>query len=315
MPPTGDIEFRVDDAIATLTLNRAAKRNALTLDMLDQIDAALACVERDPRIGVLLVESASEQCFCSGADIKEWGDLDPQRMGSRWIRSGNRVFRRLAELDIPSIAVLAGDALGGGLELALACDLRYASRDARLGFPEAAVGAIPGWLGCRRLAGLVGPARSRQLVLTGEAISAERAESWGILNEVLPAGQLSSRVSEVCSVLLSRSSTSLSVGKRLLRARRIGRRRHRPRIRRLGLQGIAGRGRGRAGVPRETPGAIRAPGLKDLASGRPCRAREPAGNRSPPTREPYGSRGVAATAKCGATPATCQSRVDARLGD
>ncbi|WP_241238512.1 enoyl-CoA hydratase/isomerase family protein [Burkholderia gladioli] len=217
MPPTGDIEFRVDDAIATLTLNRAAKRNALTLDMLDQIDAALACVERDPRIGVLLVESASEQCFCSGADIKEWGDLDPQRMGSRWIRSGNRVFRRLAELDIPSIAVLAGDALGGGLELALACDLRYASRDARLGFPEAAVGAIPGWLGCRRLAGLVGPARSRQLVLTGEAISAERAESWGILNEVLPAGQLSSRVSEVCSVLLSRSSTSLSVGKRLLR--------------------------------------------------------------------------------------------------
>jgi enoyl-CoA hydratase len=214
---TQDVVFTIDNAIATITLNRAARLNALTLEMLDAIDQALSQIERDPKIRMLLLDSSSPRFFCAGADVNEWGEIDPEKMGSQFIRAGNRVFRRLAELDIPTVCVLSGSALGGGLELALSCDLRYAASSATVGFPEAAVGAIPGWMGCQRLIDLVGPARARELVLTGVAISAERAEQWGIVNATVEPSMLESHVRGVCDVLISRSVVSLSVGKRLLR--------------------------------------------------------------------------------------------------
>ncbi|MEK6422855.1 MAG: enoyl-CoA hydratase/isomerase family protein [Burkholderia gladioli] len=213
-----DIRFDIDNQrIATITLDRAHKHNALTLAMLDAIDHALVQVERSAA-RVLLFRSASERFFCAGADIREWGDIDPAAMGTRFIRAGNRVFRRIVELDVPTVAVLNGSALGGGLELALACDLRYAAASARLGFPEAAVGAIPGWLGGTRLAALAGVGRAREMVLLGEAVDAERAARWGIVNEAVPDAQLDARVAAVCETLRSRSSVSQSVAKRVLRA-------------------------------------------------------------------------------------------------
>ncbi len=214
----GEVRFEIDaDRIATITLDRAHKHNALTLAMLEAIDRALAQIERGGA-RVLLLRSASERFFCAGADIREWGDIDPAAMGTRFIRAGNRVFRRIAELDVPSLAVLNGSALGGGLELALACDLRYAAASARLGFPEAAVGAIPGWLGGTRLAALAGIGRAREMVLLGDAIDAERAARWGLVNEAVPDAQLDARVAAVCATLCSRSAVSQSVAKRVLRA-------------------------------------------------------------------------------------------------
>ncbi|WP_246793041.1 enoyl-CoA hydratase/isomerase family protein [Burkholderia perseverans] len=214
-----DIRFEIgDDRVATLTLDRAAKHNALTLAMLDAIDRALAQVEANGAARVLLIRSASPRFFSAGADIREWGEIDAERMGSRFIRAGNRVFRRLAELDIPTVAVLNGSALGGGFELALACDLRYGAASIRVGFPEASVGAIPGWLGGTRLAELAGPGRAREMVLLGDAIDAARAAQWGILNEVLPDAALEARVQAVCATLRARSRVSQSVAKRLLRA-------------------------------------------------------------------------------------------------
>ncbi|CAE6824818.1 Short-chain-enoyl-CoA hydratase [Paraburkholderia domus] len=211
------IHFHIDNRVATITLDCVARHNALSLAMLAEIDLALAQIENARDVRVAVIRSESTRFFCSGADIGEWGDVDPEGMGSRFIRAGNRVFRRIAELDVPTISVLSGSALGGGLELALSCDFRYASTDAMLGFPEASVGAIPGWMGCQRLSDLIGASRSRELVLLGEPITAARAAEWGIINEALSREQLDVRVSEICALLQCRSSASLSVGKRLLR--------------------------------------------------------------------------------------------------
>ncbi|WP_233857657.1 enoyl-CoA hydratase/isomerase family protein [Paraburkholderia sp. HD33-4] len=203
---------------AVLTLNRPARLNALTLQMLDDIDVILDEIESDSEISVLVFRSASPRFFCAGADVNEWGAIDPEKMGSRFIRAGNRVMRRIAELDKPTVAVLSGSALGGGLELALSCDLRYALSSIQVGFPEAAVGAIPGWMGCQRLANLVGPARARQMILVGAPISAATALDWGIVNgtsETLE--QLDQQIQETCDLLAKRSSVSISVAKRLLR--------------------------------------------------------------------------------------------------
>ena len=212
-----DVIFTIEGAVATITLNRTARHNALTTGMLDDIERHVAAVERNDEVRVLKFTSNSQRFFSSGADINEWGDIEPQKMGTRFIRDGNRVFRRIAELDKPTIAVLSGSALGGGFELALACDFRYASFDARIGFPEAAVGAIPGWMGCARLAELIGATRTRELILLGEPVGAAVAAQWGIFNEALPANELAAHVDAVCATLQKRSRTSLSVGKRLLR--------------------------------------------------------------------------------------------------
>jgi enoyl-CoA hydratase/carnithine racemase len=217
MQQDSDIIFTIEGAVATITLNRTARHNALTTRMLDDIERSVAMVERNDEVRVLKFTSNSPRFFCSGADINEWCDIDPQKMGTRFIRNGNRVFRRIAELDKPTIAVLSGSALGGGFELALACDFRYASVDAQIGFPEASVGAIPGWMGCARLAELVGATRTRELILLGEPIGAATAAQWNIVNEALAADQLLARVDAVCATLQKRSNTSLSVGKRLVR--------------------------------------------------------------------------------------------------
>jgi enoyl-CoA hydratase/carnithine racemase len=217
-----DVLFSKDAGVATITLNRVSRHNALTRSMLKSIDNALDDIESDASVRVLVIRSTSPRFFCSGADINEWGDLDPGKMGSQWIRTGNRVFRRLEELDIPTLAVLSASALGGGFELALSCDLRYAASTAQVGFPEVSVGAIPGWLGCRRLIDQVGAGRAKELVLKGDMIDATTAERWGLINAVTTPEDLDGHITRTCELLRSRSSASVSVGKRLLRAAESG---------------------------------------------------------------------------------------------
>ncbi len=215
--PVPTFLFHIDGRVATITLDRVARHNALTMAMLADVDPALARIENARDVRVVVFRSASPRFFCSGADIGEWGDVDPEEMGSRFIGAGNRIFRRIAELDVPTISVLSGSALVGGLELALSCDFRYGFTGAMFGFPEASVGAIPGWMGCQRLSDLVGASRSRELVLAREPITAARAVEWGIINKALSKEQLDDCVAEICARLQRRSSASLSVRKRLLR--------------------------------------------------------------------------------------------------
>jgi enoyl-CoA hydratase len=210
------VDLQLEAGIARLTLRNEPRRNAISWKMLGELDQALGGIEAHPDARVVLLEAEGDRCFSAGGDIRDWGARSPDLMGREWVRTGNRIFRRLADLDAVVICVLQGDALGGGLELALAADLRLAAPGIQLGFPEVRIGAVPGWLGCARLSALIGHGRARQMVLTGESIEAETGERWGLVNEVVSRERLRSRADELARMLLSRSPAALRTAKRLL---------------------------------------------------------------------------------------------------
>jgi enoyl-CoA hydratase/carnithine racemase len=166
-----------------ICLNRPQKGNALTMPMIDRLRGLAEELAADRETRAVVVRGKG-RFFCTGGDIEEWGRLSPNEMGRDWILRGIDVFDRLASLPQPVIAALNGHALGGGLELAMAGDLRVAVKPARLGCPEATLGMIPGWMGTRRLAELVGPSRARHLLLLGAPIPAEQACDWGLVTAV-----------------------------------------------------------------------------------------------------------------------------------
>jgi len=166
-----------------IVLNRPEKANALTMTAMAGLASLLGEIESDPDVRAVVLRGRG-RFFCAGGDIEAWGSLSPQEMAERWILPGIRVLNRLANLPVPVIAVLSGHALGGGLELALAADLRIAQKSAKLGMPEVALGMISGWGGVRRLAETIGVVRARHMTLLGESITAEQALDWGLVNAV-----------------------------------------------------------------------------------------------------------------------------------
>jgi enoyl-CoA hydratase/carnithine racemase len=139
-------------------------------------------------------------------------------MWQRWIRDGHRVFDRLARLRQPTIAAIGGIAYGGGLELALACDLRIAAAGARFAFPEVTIGAVPGWAGSQRLPRVVGAGRAKQMILAGEPIDAATAGAWGLVNEVVPADRLATRSLELARRIAENAPTAVQAAKQLVDA-------------------------------------------------------------------------------------------------
>lgn len=172
-------------AWAEITLNRPAKGNALTIPMLHQLDDCAARIELDPSIRAVVLRGRG-RFFSTGGDIAAWGALPPRRMARDWILPGIRTFERIAALGVPVIAAISGHALGGGLELALATDLRIAVEGAKLGLPEVTIGMIAGWMGLRKLAEIIGVARARQMALLGTPITAAQALDWGLVHAVAP---------------------------------------------------------------------------------------------------------------------------------
>ena len=142
----------------------------------------------------------------------------PSKWGRRWIRDGHRIFARYARLPQPVIAVLNGYTFGGGLELALAADLRLAAEGVQLSFPEVKLGIIPGWGGTQRLAQLIGPSRAKQMIFSGERVAAEQAETWGLVNEVTPADQLAERALELAETIAANGPVAVQLTKQLIDA-------------------------------------------------------------------------------------------------
>jgi enoyl-CoA hydratase/carnithine racemase len=171
---------RFGPACADITLNRPDKGNALTLQMLQQLDSMLSDIERDRDIRAVVIR-ARGRFFCTGGDIEAWSTLSPLEMERDWILYGIKVFERLAALPQPVVAAISGHALGGGLELALAADLRIAVKSAKFGSPEVTLGIISGWMGIRRLAEMIGVGRARHLTLLGTPVTADVALSWGLI--------------------------------------------------------------------------------------------------------------------------------------
>ncbi len=213
--------FEIKDNIATIMLNRPDKLNAISLAMLDQIEAAVAELEKDRAARVVLITAAGDRAFSVGADVKEWEQVladDPFAMWRGWDRPGHRVFTRLARLHLPTIAVVNGYAFGGGLELALAADLRLAADQAEFAFPEVKIGTQPGWLGSQRLPAVVGVARAKQMIFTGMRVKADVAERWGLVNEVVPRDRLVPRAQELAQTIASNAPLAVQFAKTIVDA-------------------------------------------------------------------------------------------------
>lgn len=166
--------------LGEITLNRPEKGNSLTMRMLERLSSIVSEIEMDRELRAVVIRGRG-RFFCTGGDIEAWGSLSPNEMGRDWILSGINVLERLAALPQPVIAAISGHALGGGLELAMAADLRIAMKSAKLGSPEVALGIVSGWMGVRRLAELIGAARASHLMLLGSPIPAEVALNWGLI--------------------------------------------------------------------------------------------------------------------------------------
>lgn len=204
-------------AVATLTLDRPEKRNALTVDMLRQLAVELEALAGDPQVRVVVLRGSGPS-FCVGADVQAFAANDANSARRTWIAVGHRVAGLLAELPQPTIAVIQGHALGGGLELALACDLRIASTGARLGLPEVGLGTLPGWGGTQRLANAVGPVRAKAMVLLSEVVDGATAREIGLVSEACEESSLDACVRERAAVLAGQPAVAVQLAKQVMNA-------------------------------------------------------------------------------------------------
>lgn len=210
------IQLTTDDHIARMVLDRPEKLNALTLEMLSSIENHLDTLEKDPSVRVLLITGAGQKSFCVGADINAWAELDAVGMWRNWIREGHRIFNRIATMNIPTIAVLNGYTFGGGLELALATDIRIASHTVRFALPEVKLGIVPGWGGTNRLPAVIGTARAKQMVFTGMQIDTATALQWGLINEACEPSMLNTKADKIASMICENAPLAVQMTKQLI---------------------------------------------------------------------------------------------------
>ncbi|MFC9971153.1 enoyl-CoA hydratase/isomerase family protein [Spirillospora sp. NPDC127200] len=201
------------DGVAVLTY-RNPPRNFLTFAALEELDAELARLETDPHIGVVMLTSGVPGYFVAHADLDELAGLSrgPAPRAKIWYTA----MRRIERLPQPVIAAIDGQAWGGGLELSLACTLRWASADAHFSLPETALGIIPGAGGTQRLARLIGPGRAADVVLSGDVLTAEQAEATGIVERVLPAPVFQAEALRLARRMAARPAAALAAAKRAL---------------------------------------------------------------------------------------------------
>jgi enoyl-CoA hydratase len=216
MTDHGEVWLAFDGHTATITLRRRHKLNALTPEMLDQLGEAVAGI-RTSDARVVVVRGEGERAFCVGADVNRFADLTPVEMLG-WTEHGHRVFDALAALPQPSIAVLHADAFGGGLELALACDLRVGASTARFGLPEVGLGTIPGWGGTERLVELVGRARAKEVILGRRTLDAATALTWGLLTEAPDPAGLDGTVGRLAERIAAAAPVAIRLAKTVIDA-------------------------------------------------------------------------------------------------
>ena len=210
---SGAVDLRVEDYVAWITLCRPAKLNALSVEMLTAFEAHVADVDRRQDVRVVVVAAEGERAFSVGADVNAWSALEPLDMWRWWVRDGHRVMQRLASTRQPVIAAIKGLAFGGGLELALAADIRIASSSAAFAMPEVTIGTLPGWGGAQRLPALVGVARAKQMIFSGERIDAATAERWGLVNELVSPEELTERVTQLAQRIAANAPIAVQLAK------------------------------------------------------------------------------------------------------
>jgi enoyl-CoA hydratase len=201
-----------DGAVETVTINRPKALNTLNPATVSDLLDYCATVRQDRTLRCLVLTGAGERAFVAGADIAAMATMSPLE-GYAFARLGQRLMHELEELPIPVIAAVNGFALGGGLELALACDFIVASATAKFGQPEINLGIIPGFGGTQRLARCIGVSAARALIYTGDVIRAEEAQRLGLVHRVVPAGELSAEAQKLAATLASKAPVALQRAK------------------------------------------------------------------------------------------------------
>jgi enoyl-CoA hydratase len=184
-----NILFQVENGIATITFNRPKVLNAMSLEVITELAQALKVCAQDDSVKALILTGAGEKAFVAGADISQMQNSTSVEI-LKLMETGQETLRFLETMAKPSIAAVNGFALGGGTEIAMACDIRIAAENAMFGQPEILIGILPGWGGTQRLPRLVGMGRAKEMILSGAQISAQRAYEIGLVNKVVPAAEL-----------------------------------------------------------------------------------------------------------------------------
>lgn len=181
------IQLEPEGDIAIVRINRPEALNAMNVDVVSELSRTIDIIAADDSIKVVIITGAGERSFCAGADISYMVNIDPMQ-AERYATSAQSVINKIERLEKPVIAAVNGFALGGGCELAMACDIRIASNNAKIGQPETTIGITPGWGGTQRLMRLVGPAKAKEMIFTGKMITADQAAQIGLVNRVVSVG-------------------------------------------------------------------------------------------------------------------------------
>jgi enoyl-CoA hydratase len=204
----GVVLTEISERILTVTVNRPEKLNALNVEVLDGLHIAFTAAKENPEVGAVILTGAGEKAFVAGADIAGFKAFTPA--GARdFARKGQATFDLIENLGKPVVAAVNGFALGGGCELAMAATFRYASKNAKLGQPEVNLGLIPGYGGSQRLPRLVGKGRALELLLTGDAISADEAFRIGLVNRVVEPAELLPACRETLKKILGKAPVAV----------------------------------------------------------------------------------------------------------
>ncbi len=209
-----NVIYEKKEGIVTVTINRPQKRNALNRATRRELRSVLEEIRSSDEVRVLIITGAGDQAFVAGADITELKEMNQWDMMNYLSTLSQQLYTDFANLEIPTIAMINGYCLGGGLELALACDIRVASEDASFGQPEVRLGVIPGGGATQRLPSLVGPSVAKELMFTGRIIDAKEALRIGLINRVVPKDKLKETVRELAGDLAEKSSIVLKLIKR-----------------------------------------------------------------------------------------------------
>ncbi len=207
-----NITLETEGNLAILSINRPKALNALNTETLKELDMAIDRIAADEGIYVLLITGSGEKAFVAGADISEMKDMSAIE-GRKFSVLGNKVFRKLESLEIPVIAAINGYALGGGCELAMTCDIRYASTKARFGQPEVGIGITPGFGGTQRLSRLVGPGMAKELIFTCKIIDADEALRIGLVNKVVEPEALITEAKATAALIASQAPIAVRLSK------------------------------------------------------------------------------------------------------
>ena len=210
------IQLEPQGDIAIVRINRPEALNAMNVDVISELSKTIDILAADDSIKVVIITGTGERSFCAGADISYMVNIEPM-LAERYATSAQSMINRIERLEKPVIAAVNGFALGGGCELAMACDIRIASSNAKIGQPEVTIGIPPGWGGTQRLMRLVGPAKAKEMIFTGKMVTADEAHHIGLVNKVVNIGPDDNPPPEVKGDAAKEKERAAQVGKILNR--------------------------------------------------------------------------------------------------